>query len=185
MAFTMLGAEFPDDAADLSDCAFRTHVEGMVWSAKRGLDMRIPKRDLVRFAFSPTCEDGIRELLAFGWWVDRGDYYELVHDSAAAQWTSAQQERQRTRWRRAQAHKRGNHTLCLPGKCSDHASSDDSSVESSEMSSGSLEERREEKASTTGPVRNEFGLGRCNSCNHLEQLDDDALCRSCAREVTP
>lgn len=62
--WTKLGDEAPDEYADLSDAAFRTHIEALCWSNRRLLDLRIPKRDLRRFAFSEGTEQAAKELVA-------------------------------------------------------------------------------------------------------------------------
>ena len=60
--WTKLGDEFSDEAWNLSDAAFRTHVEALMWSNRLGLDGMIPKRHFRKFTFSPDAEEGGDEL---------------------------------------------------------------------------------------------------------------------------
>src|SRR4051812_17547972 len=77
MTWTKLGDEFPDEARDLSDAAFRTHVEALCWSNRRGLDLNIPKRDLKRFAETNQPERAVEDLLRAGWWEDSGEDWSI------------------------------------------------------------------------------------------------------------
>lgn len=79
MTWTKLSDDFTDDTETLSDAAVRLHVEGLVWSNKKLLDLRIPKTDLRRFAKSDTA---IPELLAGEWWEDDGDHFVIRHHAA-------------------------------------------------------------------------------------------------------
>jgi hypothetical protein len=56
MGLTMIGSEFPFDAAELNDAEFRVHIEALAWNGLRELDGRIPKRDIPRFTFVPDAE---------------------------------------------------------------------------------------------------------------------------------
>jgi hypothetical protein len=79
MTWTKLSDDFTDDTETLSDAAVRLHIEGLVWSNKKLLDLRIPKADLRRFAKS---EAAIPELLAGEWWEDDGDHFVIRHHAA-------------------------------------------------------------------------------------------------------
>ena len=120
MTWVKTGDEFVDDAADLSDAAVRTHMDALHWSARRLLDLHIPKRDLPRFAFSPDAGRGVDELVAVGWWLDKGSTWYLAY-RPEWQWSREQVERRRHQnaqaQERARRHKRGDHSLCLPDKC--------------------------------------------------------------------
>lgn len=76
LTWTKLSDDFADDCWDLSSDAFRTHVEGLTWSNRKLLDLRIPKVDFRRFAKRP---DAVTELLDAGWWADDGDAYIIRH----------------------------------------------------------------------------------------------------------
>ena len=73
MTWTKFGDEFSDDARDLSDAAYRTHTEALMWSNRRGLDLLIPKRGLRRFAESPHADQATEELITKSWWEERED----------------------------------------------------------------------------------------------------------------
>lgn len=79
MTWTKLSDDYSDDCWTLSDAAFRLHTEGLVWSNRKLLDLRIPKDDLRRFA---KCPEVAPELLAVGWWTDEGDHYVIRHHGA-------------------------------------------------------------------------------------------------------
>jgi hypothetical protein len=120
MGFAFLGAEMVYEGADLSDSAWRTHGEALVWSRQRLLDLAIPKRDLPRFAYSANAEAAAAELVLRGWWEDRGDYWYLkFHDEW--QHTRDQVERRRDADRvkhsRHRKHEKGDHSECLSGRC--------------------------------------------------------------------
>lgn len=76
MAFAKLSDDFSDDCWTLSDAAYRLHTEGLVWSARKLLDCRVPTDDLRRFARRP---EAVLELLAAGWWSLDGDVYVIRH----------------------------------------------------------------------------------------------------------
>jgi hypothetical protein len=76
MTWTKLSDDFGDDCWTLSDTAFRLHVEGLVWSNRKLLDLRIPKDDVRRFAKDP---EAVVELVAAGWWSEDGDAYVIRH----------------------------------------------------------------------------------------------------------
>jgi hypothetical protein len=76
-----LSDDFPDDLYrdELSDAAFRTHVEGLAWSCRHLLDGRLPARSLVRFAFTDDPKAAAAELVAAGYWEATGDGWQIVH----------------------------------------------------------------------------------------------------------
>jgi hypothetical protein len=77
VTWTKLSDDFADDCWTLSDAAFRLHVDGLVWSNRKLLDLRIPKTDLRRMS---TCtEAAAAELVACDWWADLGDVYVIRH----------------------------------------------------------------------------------------------------------
>jgi hypothetical protein len=121
MTWTKLGDEFGDAAWNLSDAAWRTHAEALLWSNRLGLDLEIPKRHLRRFAFSDKAEAAAAELCATGWWKDTGDIWDISPRFPEWQMERAVVEQRRTdaalRQRRHRLHKAGKHDLCLPGNC--------------------------------------------------------------------
>jgi hypothetical protein len=77
VTFTKLGDQYPDFASGLSDAAFRTHTEALVWSNRRGLNLIIPKNDLYRFAETRNVDAAVAELLRAGWWRDTATGYDI------------------------------------------------------------------------------------------------------------
>lgn len=78
MTMIRLGEEWIDIAAPLSDSAFRMATEAMIWSVKRGLDLRVPHSHIPKFA--ETRADHIKvvaELLDRGFWLDLGTMYDI------------------------------------------------------------------------------------------------------------
>jgi hypothetical protein len=118
------GDEFVDDTADLSDAAVRTMLDAWHWSARRQLDLRIPKKDARRFTFSSKAEAAIEELVLGKWWTEDEDYWYLAYHP---EWQLSKQQVQRRRYSNARAqdrgrrHRSGDHSLCLPGKCNESA----------------------------------------------------------------
>jgi hypothetical protein len=82
MAFGRWSDDFADECWTLSDAAFRLHVEGLCWSARKLLDCVIPASDLPRFTHHP---EAIDEVLVVGWWVVLdvpADHYRIIHNAA-------------------------------------------------------------------------------------------------------
>ena len=79
MTWTKLSDDFADDSWTLSDAAFRLHVEGLTWSARKLLDLRIPRDELPRCSKRP---EAVHELVAVGWWSDEGGSYVIRHHAA-------------------------------------------------------------------------------------------------------
>ena len=111
MTFTRLGDEFPGMAQGLSDAAFRMHVEALVWSNARDLDLLVPHRDIPRFTETRAPQQAtVDELVDSGWWFDIGTVYDIgVVDeerTRAWQYTRAQRLEQRRKARERQAKSR-------------------------------------------------------------------------------
>lgn len=98
MTWRKTGMEFDHECADvgLSNGAYRTHMEGIgyIYTAER-TDCRIPKRNIRRVAGSETYAQDIRELIDHGFWVDRGDEYEVMHHGDVIRQSLAAQQKQR------------------------------------------------------------------------------------------
>lgn len=113
-----LGDEFADAARDLSSPAFRTHVEALLWSGRRGLDLIIPKRDLRRFAEDVDPEKAVVELLELGWWQDLPDDDAWYAGCYFADWqpeakvVSSRKRANALRVRKNRLHKVDDHSLC-------------------------------------------------------------------------
>jgi hypothetical protein len=80
VTWTKISDDFPEEAAraGLTDSAFRTHVEAMVWTMRRETGGNLTPQDLRRALESPFADDAVDELLARGWWVRDGTGYRLV-----------------------------------------------------------------------------------------------------------
>jgi hypothetical protein len=117
-AWTRLGDEFAFESQDLTDAEFRTHVEALMWSNWRGLDLLIPKGNLARFPESPDAEVAAVGLLAKGWWEDRGDcwYVGLRFPEWQRQRAAIEQEREAEvlRARQKRMHKAGDYSVWPP-----------------------------------------------------------------------
>ena len=81
MTWLKLSDDFGDECAqaDLSDAAFRTHVEGLLWTMRRESAGRLKDRDIRRFAESTEADRAVAELLKVGFWLDTGDGYVIEH----------------------------------------------------------------------------------------------------------
>jgi hypothetical protein len=121
VTWTKLGEEWPDAARELSDAAFRTHVEALCWSNRRGLDLRIPKRDLKRFAETDNPDAAVKQLVTAGWWQDCGDTWFVGVQFADWQIESTvvakRREASALTTRRSRLHHAGDHSLCLTKNC--------------------------------------------------------------------
>ena len=119
--WTKLGDEWSAEARDLSDAAYRTHVDSLCWSNERLLDLYIPKRDLRRFAETADPDTAVKELIAAGWWRDDGDtwYVGLRFPDWQVESTVVKARQQQTaeRVRRHRRHLVGDHSLCRPQSC--------------------------------------------------------------------
>jgi hypothetical protein len=76
MTWTKLSDDFSDDCWRLSDQAWRLHVEGLIWSNRKLLDLRLLKDEMRLWAKHP---EAAAELVAIGWWKDDGDTYVILH----------------------------------------------------------------------------------------------------------
>jgi hypothetical protein len=128
MTWTKLGDEFPAEARELTDAELRTHVEALCWSSLRLLDLRIPKRDVRRFAESPAAPEAVEGLTAKGWWKDLGDEWDISLKFAEWQEERVVVDKRRedaaARKRRSRLHRAGDHSLCIPGGTCPHVTRD-------------------------------------------------------------
>ncbi|MFD7075240.1 hypothetical protein ACFV9G_13620 [Nocardioides sp. NPDC059952] len=105
MTWVKTGTEFPADAANdnLTDAAYRTHHEVITWLyVVERMDCRIPKRLVRKVAGSDEFEIAIKELLALGWWRDRGEDFEVVHHGLVVRGSLGAQQNKRAKDRRGQ-----------------------------------------------------------------------------------
>jgi hypothetical protein len=105
MTYAKFGSEFPDYlAADgLSDAAFRTHAEAIMWVYHvEAWDLRVPKHMLRRIAASIDWETAVKDLTAAGYWADDGDAWMIRHHGTVILASLAAQAAKRERDRKAQ-----------------------------------------------------------------------------------
>ncbi|HEY9376068.1 MAG TPA: hypothetical protein VIQ02_03115, partial [Jiangellaceae bacterium] len=93
MTFTYLSDDYADDTWTLSNDAYRLHADGLVWSNRKLLDLRIPLDDLPRFS---RCPDAVGELLDGKWWRLDGDVYVIRHHAQYQATREAVLKRQET-----------------------------------------------------------------------------------------
>jgi hypothetical protein len=79
VTWTKLSDDFSDECHTLSDAAFRTHVEALIWTMRRETAGYITAHDVRRFAESPHAQMAVDELVACGWWAIEGQGYRIVH----------------------------------------------------------------------------------------------------------
>lgn len=70
MTWLKLSDDFGEDCARarLSDAAFRTHVEGLVWAMRRETDGYVDDIDVRRFAETSDPKAAVQELVNAGFW---------------------------------------------------------------------------------------------------------------------
>ena len=80
MTWTKLSDDFTDDCWRLSDAAFRVHVEALVWSNRKLLDLVIEVDDLHQLASkSASTAEAVAELVGAGWWEPIDDGFRIIH----------------------------------------------------------------------------------------------------------
>jgi hypothetical protein len=79
MTWLKLPDEFDDQCEDLSDSAYRLHVNALVWVMRRELGPRFPKRKLRLFAQTTDPDTDVTELVSRGFWLDLISDYEVVY----------------------------------------------------------------------------------------------------------
>ena len=79
MTWTKLSDSFGDELAGLSDAAFRTHVEGLLWTMRRETDGHLGEREVRRFAETAEPGAAVQELLDHGLWAHKPGGYVVLH----------------------------------------------------------------------------------------------------------
>lgn len=79
MTWTKLSDDYGDECSELTDAAFRTHTEALIWAMRRENAGYITGRDVKRFAESPHIELAVTELVSCGWWSIEGQGYRINH----------------------------------------------------------------------------------------------------------
>lgn len=133
MTWTKLGDEFGPESAELTDGEFRTHVEALIYSNWRLLDLYVPKAEVRRFAGSADVSADIDGLIAKDWWKDAGPNWYIGMRFAEWQRDRAQVETRRAylaeAQRRKRAHESGDHSRCLQSAKCRRPSTVDSTVD--------------------------------------------------------
>lgn len=79
MVWTKLSDDFPEQCADLTDAAFRTHVEGLIWTMDRESGGQVLAKDVKRLAESEARDAAVTELVAAGFWAKTPGGYRIAH----------------------------------------------------------------------------------------------------------
>ncbi|MBD3946473.1 hypothetical protein [Nocardioides ganghwensis] len=79
MTWAKLSDDFGDACADLSDAAFRTHVEGLLWAMRRETGGDLSPRDIRRFVETADPASAIAELVAAGFWQETQTGWRITH----------------------------------------------------------------------------------------------------------
>jgi len=79
MTWTKISDDFAEQCADLSDAAFRTHVEGLIWAMKRESGGMMTKRDVERLAESEHAHEAVAELVERRFWTQLDNGYRIEH----------------------------------------------------------------------------------------------------------
>lgn len=122
MTWTKLSDDFGEDCArvQLSDAAFRTHVEGLLWTMRRGTGGRLNRRDIDRLAETEAPMAAVKELLDVGFWQQAEDGFLIVHAMSEQIEPHVIEHRRkvdRERQQRKRLHEVGDHTMCLLKTC--------------------------------------------------------------------
>lgn len=68
-----LSDDFDDDCQDLSDAAFRLHVQGLLFVMRRERHPVLSERDVRKFSDVDNTEAAVKELLDYGFWAREPD----------------------------------------------------------------------------------------------------------------
>ena len=129
MTWTKLGAEWPDEARNLSSDAYRLHVDALCYSNRLLSDLIINKAEVKRFSWIADSDAAAREPVTGGWWEDLGVRWFIGAKFAGWQRSREQVETKRNTDTKAQRRKRlhdsGDHAECLPSCPSAHDTAHD------------------------------------------------------------
>lgn len=122
MTWLKLGDEHADQCArvGLSDAAFRTHVESLLWTMRRETGGFLDIRDVRRAVETAEPMVAIAELLAAGFWQQDEGGWQIVQ---GMKWQpepvviARRREDSNLRQKRRRLHDVGIHTECLEGRC--------------------------------------------------------------------
>jgi hypothetical protein len=105
MTWPKFGTEFPDDCAeaDLSDAAYRTHAEAIIYLyGQENFALTVKKSTMRRWAGSKHAEQAAAELVAKGFWRDGAAQWTVVHHANVIRQSLAAQQLKRERDKKAQ-----------------------------------------------------------------------------------
>jgi hypothetical protein len=122
MTWTKLSDDFGEDCArvQLSDAAFRTHVEGLLWTMRRGTGGQLDRRDIDRLADTDAPMAAVKELLDVGFWQQTEAGFLVVHamsDQIEPHVIEHRRKLAAERQQRKRLHDAGDHSMCLPKTC--------------------------------------------------------------------
>jgi hypothetical protein len=123
VTWTKLGDELVSESHRLSDAALRLHVEALIYSNSKLLDLLVPDAALRKIHDGRTdLLAVVAELEALAWWERRGPDWFIGLRWPEWQRSRAQVERDRKagseRAERSRRHRTGDHSICLPASCS-------------------------------------------------------------------
>lgn len=130
MTWCKTGVEFPDQLADadLSDSAYRTHHELItaIYRIEREdvTDLRMSRQQVRRVAYSADYEQAMKDLVAAGLWLDKGDHYELVHHADVVRQSLISQRKTRARDKKSQQAWRDRNRADVSDDVSDDVATD-------------------------------------------------------------
>lgn len=119
MTWTRLSDNYDGSTVNLSDAAFRTDVQALIWCNRNLTDGALPRR-AVRLV--STDDSALSELVDSGRWTVTEDGYQLDwSDQELAEAVKKRRERnadaQRTFRERRDLHVSGDHSKCDPARC--------------------------------------------------------------------
>lgn len=104
MTWSKFGTEFRDECGEaaLSDAAFRTHVEAVMYLyGVESMELRVQRRQIRKWAGSDDFEAAIVELVRVGFWEADGDGWRVIHHAGVFRASLGYQLRERERSKEA------------------------------------------------------------------------------------
>ena len=174
MTWTKLSDDFADDCDQLSSDAFRLHVEGLIRSNRKLLDLRLDKTQLRRWAWNiGLAEIAVKELVEAGWWSDEGDHYLIRHHACY--------QRTREQVLKQQETNRANRAKGKARPVREQAAGFHPETEPVDDSSDDLSDEPTDERDWSGLDRNNAFKGTQNSTN--QNGTKPGHCRYCHTEI--
>lgn len=174
MTWTKLSDDFPVECRDLSDAAFRTHVEALIWTMLREGNDVVSARDIRRFAESPDSAEAVNELVRGGFWEQLDDGFRVMHHrehQPTPEEIAARRAKDAKRQERRRRHLSGDHSMCKPEWCPALKSQGESQSESQS-------ESRPSRPDPSRPVGREGeGVDRSGAGAPSGHPEDDVVAR--------